>query len=249
MTIRFLTYNIHKGIGTDRKFKPDRILNILQESKADIICLQEVDKDVPRSQYLDITKYLATELGFHYVFEGNVKLKKGVYGNATLTRFPILSSENLDITWKIKKKRGALITRVETSKNHVITVYNYHLGLATFERNWQIHKILTSAIHKKYRDSPSVILGDSNDRRHKLNPLMEIAGYKDSCITKLKRKNFTFPSYAPVIRIDKVFFNDYWIDPQHIVVQNKVTRIASDHSPVMVDLKLLPTDESLNEYM
>lgn len=238
MILRFLTYNIHKGIGTDRKFDLDRIIYILEESKADIICLQEVDNDVPRSRHIDTAKYIADHMNFHYVFSENVRLKSGCYGNATLSRFPIIQTQNLDITWRIKKKRGVLITDIAPYKNKKISIFNCHLGLAAFERSWQMHKILTSSIHRNYKNTPVVILGDTNDGRHKLNPLLEIAGYMDSCETKRIRKNFTFPAYAPVFRIDKVFYNEKWISQHHKVLHTGLTRIASDHSPLLVELEL-----------
>lgn len=239
MTLRFLTYNIHKGIGSDRKFNLDRILEILKDSKADVICLQEVDKDVPRSKHIHIAKQLGTQLGFYYRFEENVILKNGSYGNATLSRYPIVSSENLDLTWKIKKKRGVLITKIELEPSRTMMVYNCHLGLAAFERTWQVHKFLTSQIHKSHKSSPIVILGDTNDGRHKLEPLMEIAGFTDSCTTRRKRRNFTFPAYAPVVRIDKIFYNDKWISHHHKVLHSQLSKTASDHSPVTVDLELI----------
>ncbi|HSF13170.1 MAG TPA: endonuclease/exonuclease/phosphatase family protein, partial [Erythrobacter sp.] len=42
-TIKVASYNIHKGIGTDRQRDPARILKVLAEVDADVVCLQEAD--------------------------------------------------------------------------------------------------------------------------------------------------------------------------------------------------------------
>jgi len=52
--LRILTYNIHKAIGNDGKYSLDRIIEILKKSQADILCLQEVDYLVPRSNHDDL---------------------------------------------------------------------------------------------------------------------------------------------------------------------------------------------------
>ena len=238
MHLRVLTYNIHKGIGSDRRFDLDRIITILKESHADVLCLQEVDRDVPRSGKQDLARVIAEELGMDFAFAANVRLKRGSYGNATISRYPISESWNFDLTWRIKKKRGCLITLHRSREGRNFAIYNAHLGLAAFERNWQIHRLLTSGLHKELRAYPSIILGDTNDSRHRLTALLEVGGYTDSCRTKRKRTNFTFPAYAPVVRIDKVFYDDSWKPLRHYVIHSRLSRIASDHRPVVVDLEL-----------
>ena len=91
MHLRLVTYNIHKGIGGgDRRYRPERIIETLAHVQADIAFLQEVDEDVPRSRHDMQAELLAAELGFsHLAFQRNVTLKKGWYGNAILSRFPL----------------------------------------------------------------------------------------------------------------------------------------------------------------
>ncbi len=270
--IRILTYNIHKAIGNDGKYSLDRIIEILKKSQADIICLQEVDFLVPRSKYEDLAYELALSLGFHYELGLNVYLKKGAYGNAILSRFPIIHSENLNITWGIKKRRGCLMTKIllprdllkdsilfqefkiKKLKNKVLTdlptidigVLNMHLGLANFERIWQVKQILNSAFLEMMQNSPTIILGDTNDRLERVDKLFEQKGFYDSTKfliqkSQIKKNRFyTFPSYtpSPLIRIDKIFINKYWDLLHHEIIKDKMTKISSDHYPVYVDLQL-----------
>ena len=59
MKIRVLSYNIHRAIGIDRRFAPERIVEILKGHDADIVLLQEVDEGAPRSRELELAKELA----------------------------------------------------------------------------------------------------------------------------------------------------------------------------------------------
>ena len=62
-----------------------------------MVLLQEVDEGVPRSREINLGRVLATHLGFpHYAVGHNVTLRKGRYGNATLSRFPILRERNMN---------------------------------------------------------------------------------------------------------------------------------------------------------
>ncbi|HBS07161.1 MAG TPA: endonuclease [Leptospiraceae bacterium] len=236
MEISVLTYNIHKAIGNDRSYQPGRIVEILRESSADILCLQEVDFQVPRSHNDDLARKLAEALEMEYDLGLNVQLKKGAYGNATLSRFPIVHTENLNITWGIKKPRGCLMSRINTPAGE-IAILNFHLGLAGFERMSQIRMILESSFLEMVRHEPVIMLGDTNDRVSKLNPLLADGGFQD---TYRGNRMHSFPSYTPnpLIRIDKVFLNSRVELIEHRVLLNKRTRVASDHLPVLVRLKI-----------
>src|SRR6185503_19029789 len=99
MQLRVLTYNIHRAIGLDRQFRPDRIVRIVEDHDPDVVLFQEVDDGVPRSRELDLARELAQALGYPYFAVGhNVRLRKGRYGNATLSRHAILRERNIDLT-------------------------------------------------------------------------------------------------------------------------------------------------------
>ncbi|MDH3391690.1 MAG: endonuclease/exonuclease/phosphatase family protein, partial [Desulfobulbaceae bacterium] len=107
MLLRVLSYNMHRAIGVDRLFRPERIAKIINHHQADIVLLQEVDVGVPRSRQLDLAKEMAEAGGYpHYATGLNVKLKKGMYGNTTLSKFPITQSRNINLTIGKHKARG-----------------------------------------------------------------------------------------------------------------------------------------------
>ena len=60
MTMRLLSYNIHKGIGgRDRRYRLERVIQVIQDEDPDLICLQEVDRHLSRSRHDDQPKKLA----------------------------------------------------------------------------------------------------------------------------------------------------------------------------------------------
>ncbi len=246
MRVRVLTYNIHKAIGVDGKFAPERIVEVLRHHDADIVLLQEVDRGVPRSNHLDLASMLARELQYRYRAVGmNVTLKKGRYGNATLSRFPIGRQSNLDLTISWRKRRGAQHTRfhIPNSTGTVdLDVFNVHMGLSATERSKQTHRLLSTPDVSRLGLSKScIIAGDMNDwrgllrRRH-----FEPAGFRcatnhrpDSC-----RAIKSFPSYAPAGGLDKVFYRG-GLRPLHAHHSRlKLARVASDHLPVLVEFEI-----------
>ena len=66
MQIRILSYNMHRAIGVDRLFRPERIAKIINHHQADIVLLQEVDVGVPRSRNLDLAQKMAEAAGYPY---------------------------------------------------------------------------------------------------------------------------------------------------------------------------------------
>lgn len=236
MKVTALTYNIHKAIGNDRVFNPERIINIIEQENADIIALQEVDKGVPRSKHLDLAAHTAGALGYHYRLGLNVDLKIGAYGNATLSRWPFGEGLNLDLSWTVKKRRGCLSDVVQTPAGPLL-VMNFHLGLSRIERHFQIKKMLESGILRRHKDAPIVLLGDSNERTRYLDIFMNFAGYRNTAGAQ-KRKIKTWPSFAPIWNLDKIFCNDRLSVVRYEVVKTPLTRVASDHFPVKAVLEI-----------
>lgn len=202
------------------------------------MCLQEVDYEVPRSSKDHLADLLADKLGMFYDHGLNVFLKQGAYGNATLSRFPILHTENLNVTWGVKKPRGCLMSRIETPAGE-IAILNFHLGLAGFERIYQMKLIRESAFLEMVSDMPVIILGDSNDRKGRINKILSDEGFQDTWNGK---KMHSFPSYtpSPLVRIDRIFYNNRLELHEHKVVRDKVTKVASDHLPVLARFQILP---------
>ena len=237
--LRIVTWNIHKGIGTDRAYRLDRVVEVLRELDADVVCLQEVDERVPRSADQRQGHLLATELGYRHSALGlNVRVKNGAYGNLTLSRFPLRRVRNVDLTVPPKKRRSGLVVDVVTGPPHGWRIANVHLGLLHLERQVQVRRLMRHIFEDAHPDQPLVVLGDWNDWRSKLvRSVMNEWGFH---IARSDHRPFgekTFPSRRPVISLDKIVYRDP-VTCHHVVcVLNRVTKVTSDHLPVMVELE------------
>jgi len=246
MRLRILTYNIHKAIGVDRVFAPERIIQVLRHHDADIVLLQEVDRYAPRSGCIDLASYLARELGYRYRAVGiNVYMKRGKYGNATLSRYPIGRQHNIDLTVGRAKRRGAQHTRIHVVRGRervAVDVFNVHLSLLARLRRVQVERLLhTSDIVNLPLDAPCIIAGDMNDWQGELKRKHFLpAGFK--CATNRREGSRwairTFPSFAPTGGLDKIFYRGSLQFLHAFRSRLEVARVASDHLPVIADFEL-----------
>ena len=208
MQLRLVTYNIHKGIGgVDRLYRPDRVVEAIQHCAPDIVLMQEVDEDVPRSHQHRQVDVLGDALELpHRAYQANVRLKKGHYGNAILSRFPLTDVQNLELTVPLKKRRRALVAhcRVRSDQHtRTLLLFNVHLGLAGFERTIQLRRVLASEVLTHTRQDTGVIVaGDYNDVWGTLGRrVLEPAGFKAACFRRR-----TFPAVLPMRPLDRVYY-------------------------------------------
>ena len=238
--LRLVTYNIHKGIGgLDRRYRPERIVEVLKGWDADFLFLQEVDEGVPRSRLHRQIDLFGDALGFeHRVFFPNVTLRCGHYGNALLSRFPIDHAENIDLTVAMKKRRGALHARLTARvgrRDLRLWLFNVHLGLAEFERRRQLRRLVQwQHRHRMTHDAGAIIAGDFNDVWAKLGPLvLEPEGYRGA-----QRQIRTFPAATPLRPLDRIFVRGPLRIRRSYSTRRKCARQASDHLPLVAELSL-----------
>jgi endonuclease/exonuclease/phosphatase family metal-dependent hydrolase len=247
MQLKVLTYNIHRAIGMDRRFRPGRIVEILAHHDADLVLLQEVDEGAPRSRELDLARELGREAGYLHVAAGyNVSLRKGRYGNALLSRWPLAVHRNIDLTVDDRKRRGCLHARVRIDKGQhgvrELDVFNLHLGLSARERTRQVGILARSREFLVVPDgAPCLVGGDFNDWRAQLLPIfVEILAFKSATRERFGTQAAirTYPSFSPTGALDKIYFRG----PIRLVgarsCRLSVSRVASDHLPVVAEFEL-----------
>lgn len=245
MRIRLLSYNIHRAIGLDRRFRPERIVEILAHHDADIVLLQEVDDGVPRSREIDLAGELAASLGYPHLAVGhNVSLRKGRYGNATLTRFPILRERNIDLTIGSHKRRGCQHTTLEISHasepDRILEVFNLHMGLSARERERQTGVLIRSREFRRIsQETPCIVGGDFNDWRSRLRGIF-VEGVEFQLASELKngRAIRTYPSISPRGGLDRFYSRGSIRSGSVRTCRMAVSRIASDHLPLIADFFL-----------
>ncbi len=247
MKLRVVSYNIHRAIGVDRRFRLDRIAKILAHYEAEIVLLQEVDQRAPRSKGLDLAWELASLLDYpHYAAGYNVALREGQYGNATLSRYPILRERNIDLTIGFRKPRGCQYTSIDAGSPSLsqttLELFNLLLGLSAWERVRQVGR-LAQAGEFSVLDSEQACLvgGDFNDWRNMLTPIFtDILGFECATDYKSGRRQAmrTYPSFSPQGSLDKIFCRGALRVNGTNVCRLKVAKVASDHLPVIADLEI-----------
>lgn len=246
MRFKLLTYNIHRAIGVDRKFQPERIAEIIAYHDPHIVLLQEVDRGVPRSNQMDLASFFAQQLDYaHRAVGMNVYLKMGRYGNATLSRWPIGRQRNIDLSVPPLRRRGAQHTTVHPPGLHGLTldIFNVHLGLSAMERKAQMRRLLTAReICEPQAHHACIIAGDTNDWRGLINERC----FGDVCFDcatgwrpfRASRAIKTFPSFAPLGGLDRMFFRGGLRLLDVHTSRLKLARVASDHLPVIAEFEL-----------
>jgi len=241
MRFRIITYNIHKGIGgVDRRYRPERISETLLHYQPDIVLLQEVDDGVPRSRGHRQVDLLGDALELqHRAYQRNVGLRRGHYGNAMLSRYPLYDMRNIELKLPLKKRRRAQVAHCRLSINQhsrTLLIINTHLGLAGFERQIQLRRILASEVfvHAHHR-TPLVFAGDFNDIWGTLGAkLLEPSGLKPAC----GRLN-TFPAALPMRSLDRIYYRGDLTLDHCFAARLQLAREASDHLPLIADFELV----------
>lgn len=241
MKLRVLSYNIHKCIGgVDRRYEPQRVAEVIHKLDADVLMLQEVDDGVPRSNGDSQVDVLGDLLGMkHRSWFPNVDVRGGGrYGNAILSRYPLIESTNIDLSIRFKKKRSVLhgVIRVRHDEvDRTVHVFNMHLGLARFERRIQLNKFLDShPFSHLHNETPVVVGGDLNDVYGRLGELLRPAGFRG-----VERRPLTFPAWGPMRALDAIFVRGSVDFLKLSRCDSELARRASDHRPLVADIRLL----------
>jgi endonuclease/exonuclease/phosphatase family metal-dependent hydrolase len=218
------TYNVHKCIGTDRIQDPERIAKVIQELEVDAIGLQEVDSRSDGIEESAQMAYLANTTGFFAVAGPTIQRHDGEYGNVLLTKWPVLESRRVDISFPEREPRGALDVLLEIY-GKVVRIVVTHLGLTSAER-WHQAKCLEGFLCTQ-REDVLVLLGDANDWFPRSRSLRLL----HRCLGKSPGRA-TFPSHRPFLSLDRI-----WVRPREAlssvhVHKSILSRVASDHLPL-----------------
>lgn len=247
MRLCLLTYNIHRAIGIDRRFRPGRIVEVLRHHSPDVVLLQEVDDAVPRSRRLDLAAELAAEAGYeHFAVGHNVRLREGRYGNATLSRHPIAVHQNINLQVGRLRPRGCLHARLRIASAHgaerTLDLFNLHLGLSAMERARQVRRLVG---HESFAaldlESPCVVAGDFNDWRSLLSPaFVQALGFRSATQLSAERPRClnTYPCFSPRGALDRVYYRGSLRLVEARASRLRVARVASDHLPVVAEFEL-----------
>jgi len=234
-SFRVMTYNIHHGEGLDGKVDLVRIAEVIRRERADIVALQEVDRGVARTQRRDLPGELAALTGMSCVFSNNFHYQGGEYGNAVLTRFPILRVANLHYSMlRTNEQRGLLQLTLNIGGRQLVFM-NTHIDYRGDDsERWQNVQQIESLV-QRYAGKPILICGDFNDTPGSRTYQRMAETFDDSWLQVGQGDGFTIPAAKPTKRIDYVWVSkDSPFVPTHAWV---ISTDASDHLPVVIEFR------------
>lgn len=244
-SLRVATLNIHKGLS---QFNRRMVIHELQEGlralEPDLVFLQEVQGVNERHERRFATWPLAPQHEFlagaqwMHAYGRNAVYDHGHHGNAILSRFPIVSVQNEDVSDHRFERRGLLHCVVSVPgwrRNlHCVCV---HLSLHERGRRRQLDAISGRLEELASRGLPIIVAGDFNDWRQRASAILERRlGMTEVSIARHGRAARTYPSLLPMLRLDRIYVRGFSI------VSSRVHRgvpwsLLSDHLAISAELR------------
>lgn len=231
-TALFASYNIHKAVGTDGVFNPERIARVVEEIAPDVIAMQEADRRFgDKAGLLDLDR-IAGEIGLVPVrVSGQRIASHGWHGNLILVR-EALVHDLRQVRLPGLEPRGALVVDMEVGA-HPVRVMAAHLGLLRQSRLLQVQTLLSHAADGDGR--PVVVMGDLNEwRRDRRSALRRF----HSRFGPTSHSAKSYPSYFPMFALDRIIASPGHIMGPVSVHSSPLARVASDHLPITARLRL-----------
>ena len=189
-----------------------------------------------RSHHDDQPRLLGRYFRCHSVFQPNVHVGGGTYGNLVLSRWPVLSRHRISLRQGPRKPRGAQLLLIDSPEG-LLHLAHTHLGLAESERRWQVGRLLGHYLFRSADSHPTLIVGDFNDWRDSLGrDVLGGGGFRQ--VTSPAGRFRTFPAWMALGSLDKAFIRG-GIDVRTArVVRTSLAKTASDHLPLVIDFHL-----------
>ena len=245
--LKVATFNIHKGLSLfNRRMVIHELREGLKKLDADIVFLLEVQglhaKHALRFGAWPRTaqhEFLAGD-EWQHAYGRNAVYDHGHHGNAILSRYPIVSSDNHDLSTHRFERRGLLHCRIAVPGLAApLDCACIHLSLHERGRGRQLDALVMHLAGP--RDSPMIVAGDFNDWRHSASRTMsQRLGLADVAVTYSGKPARTFPSIMPVLRLDRIYVRGFDVLGAR-AHRGAPWRRLSDHLALSADLALAPT--------
>jgi endonuclease/exonuclease/phosphatase family metal-dependent hydrolase len=234
-TLRVMTYNIHVGVGMDKKLDLQRIADVINQQRPDLVGLQEVDRNVKRTEGKDEIAELAALTHMEFAFAPNLDYQGGKYGVAILSRLPIKATvHRMFENRREAERRGMLKVEVDAGGktiNFVTTHLDYQFEDGRLFETEQLLQFLDGL------KGNLIVVADLNDVPEGSAYKLMRTRFDDAWITsRTKGDGFSYPADKPVKRIDHIFHrkgdritaSTAWV----------VETLASDHVPVVAEIQI-----------
>src|SRR5438128_1051135 len=234
-TIRVMTYNIHVGVGMDKKLDLARIAGVINAQHPDLVGLQEVDRGVERTQRIDEIAEIARMTKMDYAFAFNLRYQGGQYGVAILSRLAIMATDHRLYKNTREAERRGFIRAEVLANGRRLNFATTHLDYQYEDgRVFEAEQLLAALKDVK---GPLVLVGDFNDVPAGGAYKLVREQFADAWIeSEASDQGLSYPADKAAKRID------YILSRRTDRIRTKkawiVSTLASDHLPVVADLEI-----------
>ena len=242
--IRVMVYNIHAGKDAAGVDNLERVATLIREASADVVLLQEVDRNTTRSAGVDQPAVLARLTGLNFAFGRSLVYQGGDYGIAVLSRWPITSPRTIplpvnppqDRSGSTHEPRVALRVAIASPIGELIVV-NTHIDASRDDR-WRRQEI--AAVLAVLDSTRGLVLfgGDLNSTPDgEIQQTVRARGLRDAwlvCGRGDETAGMTYPADSAIKRIDYLYFRDATRCSDAEVIRTG----ASDHRPLLVKVQI-----------
>jgi endonuclease/exonuclease/phosphatase family metal-dependent hydrolase len=245
-TLRIMTYNVHGCVGMDNKLSLERLSRLIRHYEPDVVALQELDAHRTRSGGVHQAKSLAHALEMDFHFHPALRVAEEQYGDAILSRVPMRLIKAASIpTPPGVEPRGALWVELDIDGTPVQLI-NTHFGLGRNERLAQARHILgPDWLGHPQCTAPVVLCGDLNSMPRSEAYRMLTARLCDTRAGNGNGNGNLRGSFMGLWHLDYILVSNDVEVSTALVPCTSLARMASDHLPVIADLKIGATREVL----
>jgi endonuclease/exonuclease/phosphatase family metal-dependent hydrolase len=227
--VRVVTYNVHKCRGLDGRTSAARIGEVLEEVEADVIALQEVLGHQAET--------IAAHLKMGFVLGENRQHRGYAYGNVVLSRHPIRTSRNYDLSVHGREERGCLRADVDV-EGAVLHVFNVHLGTAFIERRMQGRKLVAPELLNDVElERPRIVLGDFNEWTQGLATRLLRQHLESVDVRTHLQRSRTYPGLLPFLHLDHIYYDPALHLERLLLCRTRKALVASDHLPLVAEFQ------------
>jgi endonuclease/exonuclease/phosphatase family metal-dependent hydrolase len=217
-------------VGTDRRRKPERTIEVLNEIGADVIALQEADRRFG-SRASALPLQMIEQLSDYKPVPFQARSASlGWHGNALLVKKSVEVLDKELVHLPSLEPRGAVLADLRISGIE-IRVVGMHLDLSGLWRRRQAHAILAH-LHHRDGDPPTVMMGDLNEWSANRGCLRDFAHRH-----KIADSGRSFHSRRPIAQLDRIMVSEKLEIVECGAHQSATARRASDHLPIWAKLR------------
>src|SRR5438309_484759 len=203
--LRVMTYNIHVGIGMDKKTDLKRIADVINHEHPDLVGLQEVDRGVERTRRVDEIAEIAKLTRMEYAFAYNLHYQGGQYGVAILSRFPVMAIDHRRYGNTREKERRGMIRIEANVEGRTVNFVTTHLDYQYEDgRVFEAEQLLKALEGVK---APLIVVGDFNDLPVAAAYQLMNTQFRDAWTdSHANGEGLSYPADKAVKRIDYIFY-------------------------------------------